>query len=1289
MNLLGIDIGSATLKVVVLAQDHRLLYQNEKKHHGNSMAVLNRVLQEIRDQYQITHGMITGNIDALGEVVNFKIESVPASITGLQFLYPSFSGSIIDIGAENAKYITGLSAPTSLPEFSMNASCAGGTGSFFEDQMGRLGLEIENYSNLVADATEIPRISGRCSVFAKTDIIHLQQEGKPLADILLGLCYATMKNFKAVTMKNLPIEKPIALTSNVYKNQGVLRALYDVLELSEEELLVDPNLVYAQALGAALQAQEASDAFDFDAFCKIVERKSKELPGLCSAPKLRPLKRSAATIIKDPELKPLTGPTHCALGIDVGSTSTNLVLTDDTGALIDFQYLRTKGDPENAVTTGLAAIQEKYQDQVIIDCIGVTGSGRYFIGKKLGTDIIYDEITAQAYAAKSVCPEVDTVFEIGGQDSKYISLQEGKVSDFQMNKICAAGTGSFIEEQALRLGYPIEDYAAAAFLSENPADLGERCTVFMENNIAILLNKGVPKTDIAAGICYSVIHNYLHKVVANKAVGSKIVLQGGVVYNEALVAAFQSVYGDRIIISPYFAVSGAYGVSLLAREHLQKEQHAPLLPYNKERNIDFYKESRALLLEGYHGEIDPAKETIGVPYALMIHKFFPMVHAFFKALGYNVLLSPETDEDIIALAQKYAQAETCYPVKLIYGHMAYLAEKKVDYIFLPSVHTMKHEKSQVYHNYGCVFMQTAPQMVFNSMPCMKTEDKNIQLLNPVFSLDFGQQAMVSAMIDIGVSLGKNKAVCGKVLISGAMAVRKHSAALEKKGAALLDSIGSDEKVLVLITRTYGIEDPILNMGIPEILLEKGYKVLTLSHLPAHDLDLTDEYPDLYWPFGQHIISGAKMVKNHPNLYAVYLTNHGCGPDTMLSHLFKKEMGDKPYLSIEVDEHFSKVGVITRIEAFLNSLNFYESKDVGSLQSFLSPPMVKQEKTLLSKDTTLYLPPLYPYSQLAAATLNKKGYSAQVLPATDTRSITLGNQHIRSKEYMSFTTNLGDILKQAEKDQQGGHFFLPLTEGAEADGVYSEVISNILRESPYSQHRLVSPMLETLFIHNEHLDEIFSGLLAGDLILAAKEEDRAQLIDSLLEKDLSFDSLLQAAQKIIDNGKTALYLIGEPICIYNDYLNRPIKKEIQKSNYRILSMPLAEYMLFLWQDRCEKKDDQKKLDKLLQRMSKLHYALADASPYAASLAQLTSIANQELPNYSGANGRYRLAKSLDLMDQGQACIELASMYENTQTILSVLTEKKSGRKISLEIDNTFHENQYQLLKSFLFYGQGKR
>lgn len=761
-----------------------------------------------------------------------SLGDIPAIVEGVRWIIPQV-GSVIEIGSQGARFITDLQSRA--PQFAVNEHCAGGTGSFFEDQMSRVGCKLEDYSSLVEQAQSVPRLSGRCAVFAKTDIIHRQQEGAATPDILLGLCYAMIRNYKATIVRRLPVCKPVVFCGGVTCNTGVIRAIREVFGLTEEELIVPEFARYEAALGAALKA---SGSFTLRQLNDSLDRTLTTHHMVGTLPKLE---LRSGTSLAEPNATKIIPENGCALGIDIGSTSTDLVLVSADGELVDFQYLRTAGDPEGAVRKGLASIRQRFGD-IRFTAVGVTGSGRERVGKRIGADAVRDEITAQAKGAAHWVPEVDTVFEIGGQDSKYISIQNGEVVDFQMNKICAAGTGSFVEEQAARMGIPLAEFGPLALSSEHPASLGERCTVFIETAIASASAEGISRADIAAGLCHSIVQNYLHKVVGSKPVGQHIVLHGGVDYNPGIVAAFQSAYGDRIQVSPVFSISGAYGAALLAHEAVG-DAPSRFVGFDSpaqdaedsrsaeiQKNIDFYKQADKLLLEGYTGKRDPRKKTVGVPFALMIHKFFPMTNAFFTSLGFNVILTDPTSEETIRLAQQTAQGETCYPVKLIYGHMQQLIDQKVDYIFLPTIHTMKHEKSRVKHNYGCVYMQTAAASIAKALDI---ESKGVTLLSPVFDLDFGQEAMASAMLGLSKILGIPKPFCAKALLSGAMAVRRHTAAVEKQGKALLATLRPDDKVLVLITRNYGVSDPILNMGIPELLLERGYKVITLSHLPGH------------------------------------------------------------------------------------------------------------------------------------------------------------------------------------------------------------------------------------------------------------------------------------------------------------------------------------------------------------------------------------------------------------------------------------------------------------------------
>lgn len=622
MLALGLDLGASSVKLALL-ENGKIKSLWMQTHQGRPFEYLQNGL-EMLNLHEKAAVCVTGaNSEALlaacPELTG--LGDIPATVEGVRLLAPQ-GGSIMEIGSQGARFITGWQS--GAPQFSVNEHCAGGTGSFFEDQMSRLGLNIEDYSRLIEEARSIPRLSGRCAVFAKTDIIHRQQEGVPTPDILLGLCYAMIHNYKATIVRNLSVEKPVVFCGGVTCNAGVIRAIRDVFDLAEDELIVPKQARYASAIGAACKAEG----------CVSVDHLLDILRGGLSARRavgeLEPLVLAPGTKLTDPPATGVISSEGCALGIDIGSTSTDLVLTGRDGTLVDFQYLRTAGNPEAAVRKGLQTLQQKY-GAIRFAAVGVTGSGRERIGRMIGADAIRDEITAQAKGATFWVPDVDTVFEIGGQDSKYIALRDGEVVDFQMNKICAAGTGSFVEEQAARMGIPIEQFGPLALTAKAPAALGERCTVFIETAIASAVAESVGQAEIAAGLCHAIVRNYLHKVVAGKPVGQHIVLQGGVDYNSGIVAAFQAAYGERVQVSPCFAISGAFGAAMLALEAVGNgESHftgfdaahtaAADDAQNSEiaRNIAFYEQADKLLLEGYTGQIDPDKKTVGVPYVLMI-----------------------------------------------------------------------------------------------------------------------------------------------------------------------------------------------------------------------------------------------------------------------------------------------------------------------------------------------------------------------------------------------------------------------------------------------------------------------------------------------------------------------------------------------------------------------------------------------------------------------------------------------------------------------------------------------
>ena len=1237
----GIDVGSSSVKLVVLvdaADGMAVAYRACEVHRGAIAACVRGLLVSAASSKELAGG------DCLGVVVTGAcaqsvkdvaagvsvLEDVPAITLGASVVAPS-ARSIVQVGAQNAFYVCGF-AEGGAPQFAMNEGCAAGTGSFFEDQMGRLGLSIEGYSSLVAKAKSVPRLSGRCAVFAKTDIIHRQQEGVPIEDILLGLCYAMVKSYKATIVRKMPVESPVLLAGGVVRNDGVVRAARDVFKLDEGELIAEEVGVFVQAAGAAAHAAKlvrqgrAGDMLGFDELARSLEggAEQDELPRL--APLFDEGYAAGAGFAAKSQPWPVgkDGKTPCVLGVDVGSTSTNLVLVGLDGELLDAQYLRTRGNAKDAVREGLASLQARLGAKVRVVNAATTGSGRTMIGEFIGADVVRDEITAQARAAVAASPDTDTVFEIGGQDSKYISCVAGSVVDFQMNKICAAGTGSFVEEQAARLGIPLNDYGALAFSSDAPVDLGERCTVFVETAINAALAKGASTADVAAGLCQSVVRNYMHRVVGSKPVGKHVVLQGGVAYNPAIVAAFRQVLGDALTVSPWFAVSGAVGAALLALDELKAQAggEAPIdMPAcaktsfkgwdlsgegrtasevnaaDVDANRAFFRKTEEFYLEGYDPARDPAKKTVGVPRCLMLHKLFPMVNAFFRQLGFNVLLSDASSDDTVRRAQEYAQGETCYPVKLVYGHVSQLVDAGVDYVFMPSMHTIRHIKSKVRHNYACSYMQVAPRLVADAL---NFEGRGIELISPLMDMDFGQQALATALLGVGADLGFSPQESAKAMLAGGFAVQEFTRKTEEQGEQLLASLDPGERVLVIITRQYGISDPALNMGIPDALLDRGQKVITVSHLHAHDLDISVDHPDMYWPFGQHMLSGAKLVRRDPRLFAVYLTNHGCGPDTMVSHLFAEEMGDKPYLQIEMDEHFSQVGVITRIEAFLNSIDHWQGKDERALPYALHPQGLNMGATRSSE--TCVLPQIGTFGQVAAAWLRGRGFDARVVRHTP-ESFKLGQGELSSKEYYSFTSLLGMAISAADgrfdeageigamdgseaadqasltggENRPAAHairLLLPSSVGSDADGQYVRAIRSVLDARGFADVGISAPKLERLPWEISDAAGLFCVLLAGDIAYAAQPGVRAKLLkdachavenEGLTESFLMELAAMSAASWRGASSKATLALSGEWQCVFDDALVDGAWKRLEDSGYRVARMPFSEYLLFAWRD----------------------------------------------------------------------------------------------------------------------------
>ncbi|HSB80995.1 MAG TPA: acyl-CoA dehydratase activase, partial [Candidatus Methylomirabilis sp.] len=860
-----------------------------------------------------------------------------------------------------------------LQDYETNGDCAAGTGAFMDQQATRLRYQVEEIGRIACAAPSAARIAGRCSVFAESDMIHAQQKGADPPQILRGLCDAVARNFKGSITKGKPAVPPVAFIGGLARNAGVVRALRELFHFDERQLFVPEAHAWFGAIGAALLGA-VGDGGRTGAW---PSRRPSATPteGNGDGATSRPLSLEQVLLLRDrvqPYRLPETGAVEDAyLGIDVGSVSTNLVVLNDAAEVMHEIYVWTEGRPTQVVSQGLRTIATALGDRIRIRGVGTTGSGRELIGELVGADTITDEITAHTTGATYVSrtllgEEVDTIFEIGGQDSKFIALENGVVVDFAMNEACAAGTGSFLEEQAERLGISIKgEFSDLAFRSRHPVRLGERCTVFMEQEVLAWQQRGAAREDLVAGLAYSVALNYLNRVVRGRRIGVRIYFQGGTAYNDAVAAAFAGLLGKRIIVPPHNGVMGAIGMALLAREKVQgtgrsttfrgfdlstvhhslreftckacsnlcdmqeftvegvktywgdkcsdkfrtrrRTDRRPVLP-------DLMALRRARLLEGYAGP-QGTGPRVGVPRAISFHDRFPFWRAFLEGLGCAVVISDETNRKIAQDGIDLSVAEPCYPIRIAHGHVQDVLDKGVDWILLPNTVNAEPTPDAV-ESQLCPWVQTLP-FVVRSVPRLRAVRDRI--LCPTVHFRRGEAHVAQELVPLGRALGAGVVRTHRAVACGFAAQRAFGAALEGLGREALDTLqAAGEPAIVLVGRPYNVHDRAINLDIPGKLRDYyGINVIPIDCLALAALDIRDVNDNMYWHSGRRILAAGKLVARFPNLHLIHLTNFKCGPDSYLKHFLRTANG-KPYLSLQFDGHSNDAGFLTRCEAYLDS-----------------------------------------------------------------------------------------------------------------------------------------------------------------------------------------------------------------------------------------------------------------------------------------------------------------------------------------------------------------------------------
>jgi len=1294
MKHIGLDAGSVSVKLAVLDENGKRLSTVYQRHKGHPLPIAFEQLSAVmRDEQQANLSLsVTGSAGKLiASILGVKpVNEIVAQSYSTCKLYPHIR-TVFEMGGEDSKLILLRDEGKSVQDFSMNSVCAAGTGSFLDQQAERLRLTIEEFSEFAQKANKPSRIAGRCSVFAKSDMIHLQQIATPMEDVVAGLCFAVARNFRGTIARGREVLPPVSFQGGVAANQGMARAFREIFGL--DELFVPEEYALMGAIGAALKNMDLGIVQNFD-IAKLADFIKTEQPSekghaplsdspWCSqqtifshyaadkAPSSENAWSHPSSTESARELTLLnSGKIRIGayLGIDIGSISTNLAVIDNNGNLLSKRYIMTAGRPIDAVNQGLAEVGEEIGNAVEILGVGTTGSGRYMIADYVGADIVKNEITAHATAASFIDRQVDTIFEIGGQDSKYISLKDGMVVDFAMNKACAAGTGSFLEEQAEKLNISIKgEFEQSAISSLNPCRLGERCTVFMENSLMANLQKGIPKNDLLAGLSYSIVQNYINRVVSGKTVGRKIFFQGGVAFNRAVVSAFRKYLGRDITVPPHHEVAGAIGMALIAMRHRQKQElefrdkHSESLPpatafkgfelsrktcaissfecrgcpnvcevnrvkisgedgylffggrcekYEKKQKKDVASEmpdlfslrhellrqsmdpkpespnTKRIETRSRHGNPRTSDVRIGIPYIFFFHDFLPFWTTLLQELGFTVEVSPGTNRQIVNLGIENVLSEACFPIKVAHGHIKYLIDRQVDAILIPSFINMNTRGAAYNRGLSCPYVQTIPYV-------SRIAFDGIRMLTPLINLGLGQKFLEKELKRV---LGGFRIGAGAISAAISVAEQEQSAFIsqvQSKGREILSK--TKERTIVIIGRSYNALDSGVNLEIPKKLAELGVQSIPMDFLPLDETSILGDWPNMYWRSGQRILQAARLIQRHPHLYAIYIGNFSCGPDSFILKYFDEEMQGKPYLYLEIDEHSAAAGAVTRCEAFLDSIDNKAACDAGKTQSSSMEKAVRQpEPAKLHPSHRIYIPRMSDHTFAVAAAFEHCGISAEVLPQSDSKSVETGKKYVSGKECYPCTVTTGDMIKKIMSPDfipQRSAFFMPSGTGPCRFGQYNVFHRIILKELGLNEVPVFSPTQDTTFysdlgiVGKDFSMHAWKGIIAYELLGKCLHETRPyeryrgaadelhkqyheKLYNTLRNNNQSLNGILGSIRRDFENlpvhreSKPLIGVIGEIFVRSHVFSNENLIRRVEALGGEAWLAPVEEWVYYV-------------------------------------------------------------------------------------------------------------------------------
>jgi predicted CoA-substrate-specific enzyme activase len=986
--VLGIDMGSVSIGLVHLTTDKCILKTAYAFHGGNVAETLLRLISDFNLSQPLWVAAAAGAPGTLRTTARFNDQI--CCIAAARHFNPDVR-AILNVGGEKFHLIR-LGEDGGYCGSRGSTSCAAGTGAFLDQQARRLNLSgsAELSRQALMNSGPRPRIASRCAVFAKTDLIHAQQEGFGLEAICDGLCHGLARNIVDTVLGGPAAPPWLLFCGGVALNRAVRRHLEAI---AKARTVVPDQPQLFGALGAGLsfidtclesgarQPATMPMTAPGDLFQSIRRKKRYTYPPLTLTRSRYPAFDSLEQYRYPEDIAPEDGtavevdrygtfgirqPVY--LGVDIGSTSTKAILLAPDRTVLAGFYTRTTGRPLAAMQRILEAVDNmttRHGSELRVLGAGTTGSGRKFIGRLIRADLVLDEISAHARAARELHPQVDTIIEIGGQDAKFTTLRDGRVTSATMNTVCAAGTGSFIEEQAAKLGCPLGDFARRTEHRAAPLS-SDRCTVFMERDLNHYLAEGWEPDDVLASVLHSVRENYLLKVGPPGRMGEVILFQGATAKNRALVAAFEQRLQKPILVSKYCHLTGALGAALtLLDDRCIEDDRAPATSFV---GIDFWRAHVPVRSEicdlcpnhcklsvaevggdteaygflcgrDYHtrhfvradsGAFDltgerrkaqrfirkaatSARPVIGLPAGGHLVEDLPLWEFFFDRLGFKTV-SSERFKDAVRVGKPLTDAEFCAPMTALQGHVHYL-EDRCDSIFLPVYLEERTGERRVRRQY-CYYTQFAPVLagLTAHAPGDKIRSPLIRYLYSGFHTRMELYRMFSTLPGGRVTFWE--------VTQAYEEARRFQAECRQRLADRWQTHlrGRVEDIrVVLLGRPYTMFSPALNGGLPDLFRRQGIDCCYQDMLAVPETDTRAIQPllqEIHWRYAARVLAAAQAVARTPGLYPVLVTSFKCSPDAFTQDYFKKLMAahDKPYLTLELDEHDSSVGYETRIEA---------------------------------------------------------------------------------------------------------------------------------------------------------------------------------------------------------------------------------------------------------------------------------------------------------------------------------------------------------------------------------------